>query len=179
LINDLLSLNQLRVAVLQSEMLPFDLRLALYDALAPLHPLLDKRGQDLALALDEPLPVEGDARQLEQALLNVLYAVHTAAPLRARLAVRGWDTAAEVCLAISAPGTDEFAAKNEGLGITVARGIIDLHGGQLMTESAVEPTPQLTYTITLPRSRTPLATLEATTTIMEDRDGTEVADRGR
>jgi PAS domain S-box-containing protein len=179
LIGDLLSLNQLRVATLQQEMASLDLREALYAATTPLYPLLEKRRQDLSLALDEPLPIEGDARQLEQALLNLLYAVHTAAPPTARLVVRGWSSADTVRLALSANGPGEFGADGAGIALTVARGIIELHGGHLLTEPATSWPPQPTFTITLPRSRALLATGGETTTMTEDGDGTQVADRGR
>jgi PAS domain S-box-containing protein len=179
LISDLLSLNHLRVAGLQHEMMSLDLREALYAATTPLYPLLEKRRQDLALALDEPLPVEGDARQLEQALLNLLYAMHSAAPPAARLAVHGWGTGNEVRLALSADGAGEFGANGAGIALTVARGIIELHGGHLLTEPATGWPPQPTFTITLPRGRVTLATEGETTTMTEDGDGTQAADRGR
>jgi PAS domain S-box-containing protein len=179
LIGDLLSLNQLRVAALQHEMLSLDLREALYAACAPLYPLLEKRRQDLALALDEPLPVEGDARQLEQALLNLPSALHPAAPPAARLAVRGWSTGDMVHLAIGASGAGELAADPAGIAITVARGIIELHGGHLLAEPATGWPPQPTFTISLPRSRAILATGGEARTMTEDGDGTQAADRGR
>jgi signal transduction histidine kinase len=179
LISDLLSLNQLRVAALQHEMASLDLREALYAATTPLYPLLEKRQQDLSLTLDEPLPIEGDAPQLEQALLNLLYAVYAAAPSSARLAVRGWGTGDTVRLAISADGSGEFGADGAGIAMMVARGIIELHGGQLLAEPATGWPPQPTFTITLPRSRALVATEGGTTTMTEDGDGTQAADRGR
>jgi signal transduction histidine kinase len=131
--------------------------------LAPTHPhevarelavLLETRAEDAGVTLEvggnEGLVVEADARKLRQALLNIVLNAIQASPRGstvaiavtsegdgARVTVRddGQGMTPEVLDRIRKP---HFTTKEggTGLGVAVARGLIEQHGGQLEFKSA-------------------------------------------
>ena len=158
LVTDLLDLARLRSG--QS-----DLRLRLVDvgalvasAAALLAPLLDEKGQTLAVDVPTPAPqLLGDPRRLEQVLVNLLSNAHKFSPARARLRLSAADAGPEVVLAVADPGpgitpealphlfeqfyTDRTSSPGHnigvGLGLPIAQGIVAAHGGRIWVESAV------------------------------------------
>jgi signal transduction histidine kinase len=104
--------------------------------------------------LPTPLPVVGDARLLEQVLVNLLANVYRHTPAGTRVTLAGHVTADEVCLTVrdDGPGLPpaeletifarfhraDAAAGGSGLGLAIAREIAALHGGRLWAENAAE-----------------------------------------
>ncbi len=162
----LLTANQLEAGALRLTPEPLDLRAVATDAVAAVHPLYRGKGQALEVDLPEPLPVEGDARRLGQALVNLLDNAHYHTPSGTRIAVSGCADGAEVRLAVSDDGPgippgelervfERFhrlsaAAGGSGLGLATAKALVELHGGRIWIES--RPGEGATFHIALPRA---------------------------
>jgi len=166
LIDDLLTSNQLETDSLRLDRALIDLRLVVADAMAAVHPLIQAKAQTMELDLPEPLPHRGDARRLEQAMLNVVVNAHRYTPADGRIVLSGRVVADDVVVSVTdnGPGIprDELEAiftrfhrlaksdGGSGLGLTVARGIVELHGGRLWAESV--PGQGAVFHLALPRA---------------------------
>jgi signal transduction histidine kinase len=132
----------------------------------------EEAGVTLAVSGDEGLVLDADARKLRQALLNVVLNAIQASPRGAtvRLAVSkscgegaritvnddGTGMSPEVIDRIRKP---YFTTKDggTGLGVAVARGLVEQHGGRMEFKSV--PGTGTTVTITLPMKATPCTRL--------------------
>ncbi len=169
LIDDLLAYNQLQAGAMRLDCEPLDLRTVVGDAVPVVHPLLDRKSQSLEVDLREPLRTEGDARRLEQVIVNLLANAHKHTPAGTRITISGRIQAGEVILKVSdngrgiAPEECEAIfgrfyrggsdAGGSGLGLAIARGIADLHGGRLWVES--RPGTGATFCLALPKKLSP------------------------
>jgi signal transduction histidine kinase len=165
LINDLLTMNQIEAGTLHLEPEPLDLRAVVADAIVAVHPLIREKGQTLEADLPEPLPIRGDARHLEQVVVNVLANGYHHTPPGTRITATGRALPHEVLLTIEDTGPGIPAQELEliferfrrgrdtdegsGLGLAIARGIVELHGGRMWAES--EPGRGASFFIALPR----------------------------
>ena len=129
-----------------------------------MYPLVQDKGQALELDLAEPLPYAGDARRLEQVLVNLLANAHRHTPSGTRIRLAGRVAAGEVRLTVSDDGGGipieeqeaifrrfhrlDTTGDGSGLGLAIALRIVELHGGQLAVESA--PGAGTRFHITLP-----------------------------
>jgi signal transduction histidine kinase len=137
--------------------------------------LLEARAQEAGVSLevggDQALSLDADARKLRQALLNVVLNAIQASPRDATVRV---SVAAECDRAVIAVQDDGIGMTPEildrirkpyfttkeggtGLGVAVARGLVEQHGGQLEFRSA--PGKGTTVSIRLPRTAAPCARL--------------------
>lgn len=164
-INDLLTVNQLDAGALRLERAPLDLRAVIAQAVTVVRPLLGDKGQELELDLPRPLPLVGDARLLEQVLLNLLSNAQRHTPPGTRVVVSGQLTDREVRLTVrdNGPGIPAREVENvfgrfyrldtpaggSGLGLAVARAIVELHGGRVWAERREEG--GVAFIVALPR----------------------------
>lgn len=164
LIEDLLSYNQLEAGTLHIDREPLDLRAVVTEAITSVHPLIQEKGQTLEANLPEPLSGEGDPRRLEQAIANVLANAHQHTPGGTRIGIAGRVSGDEVSLSVDdngpgIPGKELEAVfrrfhrlrsgrGGSGLGLTIARGIVELHGGRMWAES--QPGAGTTFHVVLP-----------------------------
>ena len=163
LIDDLLAANRLEAGAMPLGREPLDLRAVATGAAAAVQPLIREKGQALAVDLPGPLPVAGDPRQLEQAVVNLLENAHRHTPAGTRIAIGGRVGADGVVLSVGDDGPGipageleavfehgrRLAGPGSGLGLAIARGIVELHGGRVWAESGLGT--GTTVSIVLPR----------------------------
>src|SRR5690606_23873608 len=156
LIDDLLDVSRISRGVLKLDRAPVDLTELVRHAAADAEPACVERGLDLAVhAPEDALVVEADALRLSQVLNNLLHNGCKFTPEGGRLrvsvtregqeaVVRGTDTGAgmrpdELTRACErfARGGGPFPGASEGLGIglSLAKYIVELHGGSIEARS--------------------------------------------
>jgi signal transduction histidine kinase len=128
----------------------FDLTRALADLVDLLVPQARRQAVEVEVRLaDGPLPVRGYPDRLRQAFLNVAVNALEAMPRGGRLTVeaRRDGGQARVALRDTGPGIPpealprlcdpDFSTKDggSGIGLHVARAVVELHGGELRVES--------------------------------------------
>jgi signal transduction histidine kinase len=158
LVGDLLDLARMSGDRLELQVRRVDLGDLMNGAISLLRPLIDAKEQRVNLAMPSPAPaVPGDYRRLERVMLNLLGNANKFAPERSEIAVTVTKDAREVTVAVrdSGPGisseamphlfeqffTDRTSSSRHnigaGLGLPIAKGIIEAHGGRIWVESAV------------------------------------------
>ncbi len=170
LVNDLVDMGRLRAGRITLAREQLDLREVIRDAVTTVRPLTDARRQVLRVELPDAVPsVPGDRRRLEQVLLNILYNANkytppgghiavglTVAPAQVRVWVR--DTGPGIAPAEQARIFERFYVAGNGatqrtdavgLGLAIARSLIELHGGRIGVRS--RPGAGSTFYFTLPR----------------------------
>ena len=171
LINDILDLSKIEAGRMELELSDFHLPQAIENALTLVRERAGRRGIALAHTMDEHLgEVRGDERKIKQVLLNLLSNALKFTPEGGRVEVRAVmvDGMAEISVADTgvgiAPedqekvfeefrqvGTAEKKAEGTGLGLTLCRKFIELHGGRIWVKS--EPGAGSTFTFTIPARR--------------------------
>jgi signal transduction histidine kinase len=152
---------------------PLDLADVACDAIDDVRPLAERKGQELEVAIDAPLPVRGDRLKLRQALANLLdnAVTYTPAGGTIRVVVRREHGHAVVAVRDTGPGiapehlprlfepfyrVDEAHAGgtgHAGLGLALVEWIARAHGGRLAVESRVGTGSVFTLTLPLDRPR--------------------------
>ncbi|MEK7862821.1 MAG: HAMP domain-containing sensor histidine kinase, partial [Chloroflexota bacterium] len=167
LINDILDLSKVEAGKMELDPTTFSLP-ALVDAtIGMVRERASRRGIRLTTALEEAPPVVADERKVKQVLLNLLTnaikftpeggEVHVAVartPAAVQVSVR--DTGVGIASSDQARIFEEFAqtkhgrqaAEGTGLGLTLTKRIVELHGGRIWVEST--PGQGSTFTFTLP-----------------------------
>jgi signal transduction histidine kinase len=169
LINEILDLSKVEAGRMELEVSTFDLPETLENALTLVRERATRRGIALDLKVDEHLgPFLGDERKIRQVLLNLLSNAVKFTPEGGRVGVAAALADGAVRIAVSDSGIgiapddqaaifEEFrqvgtdaAQKSEGtgLGLTLAKKFVDLHGGKIWVES--ELGKGSTFTFTLP-----------------------------
>ncbi|HEV2460997.1 MAG TPA: ATP-binding protein [Ktedonobacterales bacterium] len=129
-----------------------DLREVALGAVSTLRPLLDEKRQCVQVEMPAPLSYGGDARRLEQVLVNLIANAHEHAPAGTNIAITGHVQPHELIIEVFDDGPGIPAEEREhiferfhrlaptrrgsGLGLAIARSIVQLHGGRIWAESA-------------------------------------------
>jgi signal transduction histidine kinase len=169
LINDILDLSKIEAGRMELEPTAFDLHMAIENALTLVRERAGRRGIALHQAVGQRLgQIRGDERKIKQVLLNLLSNALKFTPEGGRIDVRAGlvDGMAEVSVADTGIGIapedqeavfEEFrqvgtvAKKVEGtgLGLTLSRKFVELHGGRIWVKSEVGVGSIFTFTLPL------------------------------
>jgi signal transduction histidine kinase len=171
LINDILDLSKVEAGRMELELTDWDLPTAIESSLTLVRERAGRRGIALHQAVDQRLgQIRGDERKIKQVLLNLLSnalkftseggRVHVRASVSdgmAEVSVRdtGIGVAPEDQEAIFEEfrqvGTADKKVEGTGLGLTLSRKFIELHGGRIWVQSQVGVGSTFTFTIPVRR----------------------------
>jgi signal transduction histidine kinase len=171
LINDILDLSKIEAGRMELELADFHLPQAIENALVLVRERASRRAITLEHAIDPRVgEIRGDERKVKQVLLNLLSNAIKFTPDGGRINVRARPRDAIVEVSVSDTGVgiapedqeaifEEFrqvgtAAKRvegTGLGLTLSRKFIELHGGRIWVESQLRTGSTFTFTVPVPR----------------------------
>jgi two-component system, sensor histidine kinase len=152
LVDDLLDASRITSGKVELRKAPVSIQSVLDDAVAIARPIIEARRHQLSLALPEPAPtLEADAVRLTQVFANLLSNAASYTDPDGRIEVRGstGDGWVEVAVIDSGRGippellprlfdmyTQERSGEGGlGLGLAVARRLVELHGGSIQVRS--------------------------------------------
>ena len=174
LINEILDLSKVEAGRMELELATFDLPLAIDNARTFVRERATKHGINLDVTVDERLgDFVGDERKIKQILLNLLSNAVKFTPEGGRIGIKARQADGAVEISVSDTGIGiapedqarifeefrqvggDYAHKNEGtgLGLTLAKKFVELHGGKIWVESEVGKGS--TFSFTLPERSSP------------------------
>ena len=172
LVEDLLTLSQIESSALKIEPVVTDVRTVVTNAHEALGPALVDRSLDISVLVPtQPVVHHGDPVQLERMLVALLTNAVKFTPDggRVELALRTRTDDTEIVISDTGMGipeeeqpklftrffrsatATEQAIQGTGLGLTIVKAIVALHGGRISVESA--PQRGTTVTVSLPRQQ--------------------------
>jgi signal transduction histidine kinase len=172
LINDILDLSKLEAGQFELREEEIDLREAIEASMRLVGPQAEKSKVHLSKSIDQSLSlIRADDRRIRQVLINLLSNAVKFTPEGGKVRVTSFSTSAGLAIAVSDTGIgmaseeipkalEEFGQIDSkisrqyagtGLGLPLAKHLIQLHGGTLTIKSAVNA--GTTVTIVLPHER--------------------------
>jgi signal transduction histidine kinase len=167
LINDILDLSKIEAGHMELTPAPFHLPTALDNAVILVKERAARHGITIQVNIDPGLgEVVGDERKVKQVVLNLLSNAVKFTSEGGRISLKAWltDGAAEIAVTDTgvgiAPedqaaifeefrqvGSDERRREGTGLGLTLAKKFIELHGGRIWVDSELERGSTFTFTL--------------------------------
>ncbi|MEP6504321.1 MAG: ATP-binding protein [Betaproteobacteria bacterium] len=170
LVSDLLDVSRVTTGKISLRLSTLDLGQVLIKAVEMARPLMDRKGQVLSVSLPhEPLLVDGDETRLSRVVSNLLDNASIYSPAGGTVKQRCERVGHEVAISVSDDGigiapelidrifemfvqggrSKEIAPAGLGLGLGVARSLVEMHGGRIRATSAGEGHGSL-FTVVLP-----------------------------
>jgi GAF domain-containing protein/anti-sigma regulatory factor (Ser/Thr protein kinase) len=170
LINEILDLSKVEAGRMELELAAFDLPLAIDNARTFVRERATRHGITIDLTVDERLgEFMGDERKIKQILLNLLSNAVKFTPEGGRIEMKASQADGAVEVSVSDTGIGiapadqarifeefrqvggDYAHKREGtgLGLTLAKKFVELHGGKIWVESEVGKGSKFTFTLPL------------------------------
>jgi GAF domain-containing protein len=174
LINEILDLSKVEAGRMELELATFDLPLAIDNARTFVRERAAKHGINLDVTIDERLgEFVGDERKIKQVLLNLLSNAVKFTPEGGRIGIKARQADGSVEISVSDTGIgiapddqtrifeefrqvgSDYAHKTEGtgLGLTLAKKFVELHGGRIWVTSEVGKGS--TFSFSLPERPSP------------------------
>jgi signal transduction histidine kinase len=168
LINEILDLSKVEAGRMELELATFDLPLAIDNARTFVRERATRHGITLDVTVDERLgEFVGDERKIKQILLNLLSNAVKFTPEGGRIGIEARQANGGVEVSVSDTGVGiapedqarifeefrqvgaDYAHKSEGtgLGLTLAKKFVELHGGRIWVESEVGKGSKFTFTL--------------------------------
>ena len=168
LINEILDLSKVEAGRMELELAAFDLPLAIDNARTFVRERATRHGIALDVTVDKRLgEIVGDERKIKQILLNLLSNAVKFTPEGGRIGIEARQADGVVEISVSDTGVgiapedqpkifeefrqvgSDYAHKTEGtgLGLTLAKKFVELHGGKIWVESEVGKGSKFTFTL--------------------------------
>ena len=171
LINEILDLTKVEAGKMALEVSPFNLPDAVDNALALIRGRADSKSIAVDVCLDSRLRIAiADERRFRQILLNLLSNAVKFTPENGSIAVTGKRLARAIEVSVSDNGigiapedqaaifeefsqlSGDYRSEGTGLGLALAKKLVELHGGAMRVESALGKGARFTFSLPQPES---------------------------
>ena len=177
LINDLLDLSKVEAGRLELDLAAVSVADTITTSLALVRERAAKKGLTVEAVISADLPfIRADGRKVKQIVVNLLTNAVKFTPMDGRVAVSATQQNGDILIAVADTGVgialadqarifEEFeqarsgkdADEGTGLGLALAKKLIELHGGHIWVESVLGMGSTFSFTIPIARSGVPVS----------------------